>query len=220
MPLDCEHPPVRALRFETFDDPIGRGRGDPQAGGDVSNALVMERVHGYARCTDGRGDERSVIDRDFMNSGGPIASGVVLECAGNLARNILYQSASKRDVEKLRSAADREHGLPHSASRADESDLREITRGVGDSTIRGPVLSVECRVYIFAASEKQPIDAGQDGVGGILACEWRDDEWYDPCTLQCGDVGAVEPDPMRIPAGNVGCRRDGDDGRSWGANGS
>ena len=72
-------------------------------------------------------------------------------------------------------------------------------------------LSIERRLYIFAAGEEQTIHARENGFNGIVTGKRRNDEWYQSCTFECSDVCAVESHTMKLAVTCIGSRGNGDD---------
>ncbi len=75
------------------------------------------------------------------------------------------------------------------------------------------LLSIERRIDIFAACQHQTIHFLKNLPGGSGAGERWDYQWYEPCTFQGNDVGAVQPDAVGSAGFRVGSGRDGDDAR-------
>lgn len=70
-----------------------------------------------------------------------------------------------------------------------------------------PRLSVKCRIDIFTAGEDETVDDGHDAARGVGAGKRRNDDWYEPCYFQSGDIGSVEPNAMSSTQPRVGrCR--------------
>ena len=158
------------------------------------------------------GESRPGVDRHFVNARCPILAGLMPESVWNFGGYILNQSSSEGDVQQLRSATDGKNRETHLASSFHECDLRMISRNVGFTAFRRSGLSIERRLYIFAAGEKQSVHAGKNYVYGFVTRQRRDDNWYEPCTLECIDIRIVEPDAMGISIGCIRGRRNRDDG--------
>ena len=140
---------------------------------------------------------------DTRRSVGPV---FVFQSIWNFGGYILNERPSEGDVEDLRTTADREEGQLHVARGLNEGDLGIVTCKVGFAAMRRTGLSIKRRFYIFAAGEKHPVYAGENGMDGIAAGKRRDDEWYQSCTFKCSDVGAVESHAMRFLIAGIGGR--------------
>ena len=133
-----------------------------------------------------------------MDTRRPVGTVFMIQSVWHFGGYILNQSAAECDVEELRAAADRKDGQIHVLGGPNESDLRFVTRDVRFAAVHGTGLSIQRRLYIFAACEKQSVDTGENLVDGIVAGKRWDDEWYQSCTFKCGDVCAVESHAMKF----------------------
>jgi hypothetical protein len=57
-------------------------------------------------------------------------------------------------------------------------------------------LSIERRLYIFAACEQYAVDPVEYRVDCLLSSKRRHNDWYEACTFKCSDVCVVESYPM------------------------
>jgi hypothetical protein len=119
---------------------------------------------------------------------------------------ILDESSTEGDVEELGSAADRKEWQFHLLGGPNESDLGFITCAVWLAAVRRTGLSIQRRLYIFAAGEKKSVDAGENRADGIVAGQRWDDKWYQSCTFKCGDVGGVESHAMKVLVAGISGR--------------
>jgi hypothetical protein len=211
MPLYREGPPVIVGRFDRFHDAVRRACGHSHAGRDIENALVMERIHGDLRLADRLREARPGFDRYIVYPGCAIITNLVGESIWNFGGYILNERSSECDIQQLRAPADCENRQSHFPGGLYERDLGVISRDVGFMAFRRSGLSIQRRFYIFAAGEQQSVYAGKNCVYGFITLERRDDNWYEPCTLECIHVRIVEPDAMGISIAFVRGRRNGDD---------
>jgi hypothetical protein len=147
---------------------------------------------------------------DTRRSVGPV---FMLESIRDFGGYILNQGPSKGDVEKLRTAADCKEWKLHVSRGLNERDLGFVACEVGFAASRRTGLSIQRRLYIFAAGEEQPVNAGEDRANGTVAGKRWHDEWYQSCTFECSDVGAVEPDAMELSVAGIGSGGHSNDGR-------
>jgi hypothetical protein len=149
-----------------------------------------------------------------VNSRRAVGSVLVLESIWHFGGYILNEGAAERHVEKLRPAADRHERELHFPRGADQGNLGMIAGEVRFAAVRTSGLSVERRFYIFAACEKDAVDAGKNPGDCVIAGERRNDEWYEACTFKCFHVRAVESYAMRFSVGGIGRRRQSNHCRS------
>ena len=74
---------------------------------------------------------------------------------------------------------------------------------VGASTAAPAILAIERRIDIFAACKKHSIDALENGANLLRTGEWRNDDWYEPCTLEGSHVRAIKSYAMRAAESGV-----------------
>jgi len=115
----------------------------------------------------------------------------------NFGRDVLNQRAAQGDVQQLRSAADCEEGKAPNVCCLDQGDLRPVSLEIGNPALGAPGLSIERRLYIFAACKEETVDSIKYEVDGIFARERWYNYWYDACTFECGDVCVIEPYSVR-----------------------
>ena len=211
MPLNRECPPIIVGRFDRLYDPVGRSRGNAEPGRDIENALVMERVHRDVRFADRLCEPRPGLDRHIVDPGCAILTNFVRKSIWNFGGYILNERSSECDIQQLRASADCENRKSHFLRSLYERDLGVISRDVGFVAIRRSGLSIQRRLYIFAAGEQQSVHAGKNRVNAFITRQRRDNDWYEACTLECIHVRIVEPDAMGISIAFVRGRRNGDD---------
>ena len=103
---------------------------------------------------------------DTRRSVGPV---FMLESIWDFGGYILNQGSSKGDVEKLRTAADCKEWKLHLSRGLNERDLGFVACEVGFAAMRRTGLSIQRRLYIFAACEEQPVNAGEDRANCTVA---------------------------------------------------
>ena len=157
------------------------------------------------------GQPRPLVDRYFVDTRGTVCPVFMLESVWNFGGYILDQRSAERDVEQLGSPADCQQGKPQIARGLDESDLGSVASDVGFAAVRRPGLSIQKRLYIFAAGEQQSVHPGKNCVDCIVTRKRRNDEWYQSCTFKCGNVGTVESHTMKFLIACIRGCRNGDD---------
>ena len=205
MPLDCHRPPVIAVPLYCFDNSVWRSRCHSKSVAELGDGLVVQRIDGNFGCSDCFRRERSRLDRHWVNSRIPVIVGVVIQRSRNFGRNVLYQGSAECNVQELWAAANGEQRFPEVTSGEDEGDLCLVPGGVRLAAFFSSGLSVQTRVYIFAPSQKQSIDA-REYQSGVVGCrKGRNYDWYEPCTLQSDNVRAVQSESMSAAEPSVRC---------------
>ena len=72
------------------------------------------------------------------------------------------------------------------------------------------MFAVTRRIDVLTAGEHETTYGIEDGRSRVSAREWRNDEWYKPCSFEGGHVGGGKPDTTGIPieadaSGNSNC---------------
>jgi hypothetical protein len=105
----------------------------------------------------------------------------VRQRAWNLRRDILNECASQRDVEELRSTADREYWFPGLARSEYKRYFSLIARAVHGAETLMPRLSIEGGIDVFTTGEHETVDGVDYGARGRRVKKWGNDDWYEPC---------------------------------------
>lgn len=134
---------------------------------------------------------------------------VVRQCVRKRRRDVLDQRSAERDIQELRTAANCKNGLSGLARGVHKSYFSLVAEAVHSPKTLVSRLSVECGIDIFTAGEDESVDDGHDAARSVRAGERRNDDWYEPCYLESGDIGSVEPNVMSSAQPRVGCRGNG-----------
>jgi len=210
MPLNAEHPPPVAIRLGAFDDAVGRGRGNANAGRHTGEALMVRRVHFQISAAERGREPRTLAYVDGMRA--HIARTVqrVGKSGRSFARNVLNQRSAQCDIENLQAATDGEGRNRHCLRRHDEGDLAAIAGGVRRIRFGMWRGAISRRIDILSASEQYAIYTGGDCCGSTLVFEWRNDHRQHSRSLDGARVRLVHSDP-RDAANHLGSRRDCDE---------
>jgi hypothetical protein len=184
MPLDRDHPPVVILALNRLDDSIGSARGYSQSRCGIEYALMMKRVDRDPRLADRPSDARSrlygyVVRPDVTNI--VRTFGVVRQGAGHAGHDVLNESASERDVQQLRTAADCKNRFAGLARGEYESYFSLVAAAVHGAQSLVRQLTVQRGIDVFASSEYETVSCGDYTASGGNVREWRNDERYEPC---------------------------------------
>jgi hypothetical protein len=128
-----------------------------------------------ARGIDGRAKRRVQArvgcDADLVRDRVLWLRDAVREIGRNRRRDVLHQRTAGRDVEYLRSAADREDGevLLHGPPR--EVDLEFVSSRLGVLDARMSRFTVECRVYVPTSRQEHAVDRLEDSARTLAHLE-------------------------------------------------
>ncbi len=142
-----------------------------------------------------------------MNSRVALPIRVVIQRSRNFRWYVLDESSPEGNIEKLWTTADSQKRLAKLSGSLNQRDFGFIARSIGRAAFFSSGLSVEGRIDIFAPSQKQPVDASEYRASVLRGSKWRDDHWYEACTLQCYYVRAIEPETVSAAQARVGCSR-------------
>jgi hypothetical protein len=95
--------------------------------------------------------------------------------------DVLNERPSKRDVEKLWSAANRQDRFPGLARRVHKSYFSVVAKAIHGLETLVPGLAVERWIDVFASGEHQSVSGGYDAPCRSRTGKRRHHQWYEPC---------------------------------------
>jgi hypothetical protein len=106
---------------------------------------------------------------------------IVRYCIRELGMDVLHERPSQRNVQKLRSAANRQDRFSGLARRSHKSYFSIVAKAIHGLKTLVPGLAVERWIDVFASSENKSVGGGDDTSCRSVAGKRRYYQWYEPC---------------------------------------
>ena len=193
MPENAEREPARRI-LDRLDGAVVSVSRDAQARPEPTKALMVVRLHRRV-LAEQLAEARALLEHHVVireHSGR-----VLVPVVPDVVREVLHEIAAGRDVEDLRSTADRENRHVARERSLQERQLRTVA--LGDDVLRLGVriLPVELRIEIGAAGEDDGVERVQRLVDSRV--EGRDEQRPPACALHCSDVLSRDERDLLVP---------------------
>lgn len=163
MPLHADG--VRVPRhLDCLDDAIRSLCGNHETWGQILDGLVVPAVDLQGISAQDLRQLVTLYHRNRMSKMVGWGAGCtrVLECAGHLGLDILIQAASKRDVQYLDTAADREERLAVFYGPASERKFHTVSLSVDGPALLMDRFAIVNWIDIPASRQQEPVQSGID----------------------------------------------------------
>ena len=213
MPEHAEREPPRRI-LDRLDGAVIRVSRDSQAGPEPPEALMVVRLH-RRLLAEQLAEASALLQHDVVIREDPRC--VLVAVVTDVVGEVLHEIATRRDVEDLRPAADREHRHVARERGPQQRQLGAVALGDDAPRLGMRILPVELGVEIRAAGE----DDGVERVERLLdrRVERRDEQRPPTRALDRADVMGRDERSLLVPRAETRrrqIRRDSDHGSSHG----